>query len=125
MTPIRPSALLFLLPFLPTFPLALAELDKDSWEDRPEMCPNKRRMIVMFNTIKAAKQVGFRERKDWEYGGEEITVKGRLLVRNPKEALSQTEWSKRGYRVRRDAQPHSYRYGFTGQRRVTYDVYRD
>jgi hypothetical protein len=80
----------------------------------------------MFTTIKAAIQAGFRERKDWEYGGEEIIVKGRLLVRNPKEALSQTEWAKRGYRVRQDTQPHCYRaVHFIGRRSVTYAVYRD
>jgi hypothetical protein len=83
-------------------------------------------VVPVFKTIKEALQTGFRQRKDWEYGGEEITVKGRLLVRNPKGALSQTEWSKRGYRVRNDAKPHSQRSFYSTERgHLTYDVYRE
>ena len=77
-------------------------------------------------TIKAVKEAGFRARKDWEYGGEEITVKGRLLVRNPKEALSQTEWSRRGFRVRKDAQPLCIRSAsLQAGKTVRYPVYRE
>jgi RNase P/RNase MRP subunit p29 len=124
MSVIRPRALLFPFAFLPTFPLGLSKLDKVLRESAKEVTVKRRK--VMFTKIKAAMQVGFRERKGWEYGGEEITVKGRLLVRNPIEAVSKTEWSKRGYRVRQDAQPHCYRsIHFTGRGSVTYAVYRD
>ncbi len=80
----------------------------------------------MFDTVKAAREAGFRERKIWEYGGEEIYIKGRLLVRNPKEAQSQTEWSRRGYHLRQDAEPHCQRsVHFAGRGSITYPVYRE
>jgi len=80
----------------------------------------------VFTTIKAAKQAGYRTRKKWEYGGQEVTVKGRLLVRHPKAAVSKTEWSKRGYRVLDEAVPHSSRtFAFKSGASYTYDVYRD
>ena len=79
----------------------------------------------MFTTIKRAMKAGYRERKAWEYGGEEITVKGRLLVRNPHEALSRTEWSKRGFNVRKVAQPHCNRSVYSTERgHISYEVYR-
>jgi hypothetical protein len=80
----------------------------------------------MFETIRAAKEAGFRQRKEWEYGGEEITVKGRLLVRDPEAALSRTEWSRQGFRVCRDAEPHAHRFAYFergGHRH--YPVYRE
>jgi hypothetical protein len=80
----------------------------------------------MFETIKAANEAGFRERKKWEYGGEEITVKGRLLVRNPREAISKSAWSKQGFCVPRDAEPHSDRFAyFEGGGNRHYPVYRE
>ena len=80
----------------------------------------------MYPTIKAAVESGFRRRKAWEYGGEEIAVKRRQLVRDPKEAYSRTEWSKRGRRVRRDAEPHCYRTAYIeGRKTITYPVYRE
>ena len=79
-----------------------------------------------YNTLKAAREAGFRERKDWEYGGEEITIKGRLLVRNPKEAHSQSQWSNLGFRVRKGAEPHCRRsVHLQVGGHVTYDVYRE
>jgi hypothetical protein len=80
----------------------------------------------MFKTIKAAKEAGFRKPKDWEYGGARIKIKGRVLVHDPKQALSETQWSKRGYRTRRRVQPHAYRsVRISGAGRVVYEVYRD
>jgi hypothetical protein len=47
------------------------------------------------------------------------------LVHTPKEAVSKTEWSKRGYRVLRDAVPHAQRTaGIFGRGSVSYPVYR-
>lgn len=77
-------------------------------------------------TIKAARAAGYCKLQPWEYGGEQITVKGRVFARAPKEAYSITEWSRRGYRVRADAKPHCERsHHFRGQGTVTYPVFRD
>jgi hypothetical protein len=85
-----------------------------------------RQLAGSYATIKAAAEAGFCKRKDHEYGGEEITVKGRLLVRDPKEAYSTTEWSKRGYRLRKGAQPHCLRSArIADRKKVTYAVYRE
>ncbi len=80
-----------------------------------------------FLTIKAAKQAGFHERKEWEYGGEEILVKNHRLVRNPEEAISETAWSKRGYRLKADAEPHCTRSvrSHSASTQLIYPVYRD
>lgn len=63
-------------------------------------------------------------RKPREYGGLQILVKNRLLVRNPKEAVSATEWSRRGYRVRRGEQPHAWVSGRFGGRHQEWAVFR-
>ena len=62
-----------------------------------------------FATIKAAMAAGYRPSKEWEYGGQGVVVKGRLLVRDPKEALSKTAWWKRGFRPRAGVEPHCVR----------------
>jgi hypothetical protein len=65
--------------------------------------------------------------KDWQYGGEQIEVKGHLLVRGAKEAVSRTEWGRRGYKVKEDIDPHSERTNAVGKycEWVTYEVYRE
>lgn len=60
-------------------------------------------------TITGALVVGYRELQPWQYGGEQIIVKGRVFVRAPKEAHSKTEWARRGFLVRADAKPHCER----------------
>jgi hypothetical protein len=45
-------------------------------------CHNRRELST-FTTIKEATHAGFRARKPWEYGGEEISLKGRTLARTP------------------------------------------
>ena len=79
----------------------------------------------MFNSIKAAKAAEFRERKDYEYGGEEITVKGKRLVKNPKEAISKTEWRKRGRAVKTGETPHAERYINSHGHAQYYNVFRE
>ena len=82
-------------------------------------------------TIKAAKQAGFHPPKPDEYGGERITVKGRLLVRNAKQSVSATEWRRRGYKVLPGQTPHatmSGRVGYNGYgcgKPMDWAVYRD
>jgi hypothetical protein len=82
--------------------------------------------MTAFKTLKAAREAGFCEREDYHYGGEEIIVKGHLLVRNAKAAVSRTEWSKRGFRVGRDAIPHARCSVYSmNLGHLIYDVYRE
>jgi hypothetical protein len=84
------------------------------------------RMASLFTTIKQVTEAGYRERKEWEYDGKQITIKGRMLVCNPKEAISETAWSKLGFRVRYGVMPHCRRtVRIEGQGRRIYDVYRE
>jgi hypothetical protein len=62
-----------------------------------------------FRTIKAAQLAGYKERRHYEYGGEEIVVKGKTLVRGAHVAQPSRSWRYAGRVVREDAQPHSYR----------------
>lgn len=75
-------------------------------------------------TIKGARAAGSRELKPWEYGSEQIIVKGRVFARDPKEAYSKTEWSRRGYSVLADVKPHCER-RFAKRKTGTYPIYRD
>lgn len=60
-----------------------------------------------FTTLKAARAAGFHVRRREEYGGEEITVKGTVLVRNCEIARSRAEWRRQGFRVASDVTPHA------------------
>lgn len=81
--------------------------------------------VGKFATIKAAKAAGFVEPKPWHYGGEELHIKGRWLVRNPAEAVSKTEWAKRGYHVPEGTEPHAVRsLRIRDAKRVEFAVYR-
>jgi hypothetical protein len=79
----------------------------------------------MYQTLEAAKQAGFRPTKDWQYGGEQIELKGHRLAREPKEAISRPEWCRRGYRVKFDAEPHAYCTNSVVGGWATYPVFRD
>lgn len=78
---------------------------------------------MIYTTIKEARADGFRERKRWEYGGEETTVKGQVLFRNPKRAMSMTEWKRNGFEVKDDAVPLTWRW--LRNVHVEYDVYTE
>lgn len=58
-------------------------------------------------TIKSARAAGFREKKEIEYGGEEIIVEGRTLIRNAEVALSKTEWRRKGFHPIKGTTPHA------------------
>jgi len=60
-----------------------------------------------FTTLTAARAAGFHVQRREEYGGQEITVKGTVLVRNCEIARSRAEWQRQGFRVRQDATPHA------------------
>lgn len=78
-----------------------------------------------FATCAAAKQAGFRELRPWEYGGTQITVKGKRLARNPETAKSESAWSREAFRVREGEQPHAVvRRQVAGRETKTYPVYR-
>ena len=78
-----------------------------------------------YKTLKAARADGFDDIKKDEYGGEQISLKGHSLVRNPKLAVSETEWGRRGYNIRNDAPPHALLCRSVNSHMVTYYVYRD
>jgi hypothetical protein len=77
-----------------------------------------------FPTLKAARAAGYRSLRRGEYGGEQTVVKGRTLVRNPEMAVSETEWGRRGFAVKPDAQPHAYLSGYSYYH-STWPVYRE
>jgi hypothetical protein len=71
-------------------------------------------------TLKAAEAAGFSEMRPEYYGGETITLKGHVLVRNHKWAQSETAWKRSGRRVMAH-EPHACVKTQWGQ----YAVYRD
>jgi hypothetical protein len=74
-----------------------------------------------YKTLKAARADGWYRLKDCEYGGEQISLKGQSIVRNPRLARSRTWWKEAGYSVKPGEQPHTRRYGPAGW----YDAWRD
>jgi hypothetical protein len=79
----------------------------------------------VFKTIKSAEAAGFHRMKSDEYGGEQITVKGVLLAKNPSNARSMTAWKEAGRKIIDPQQPHAvlcHRVG--GAKSVTYSIYR-
>ena len=83
---------------------------------------------ITFRTIKAAEAAGFHRMAEYLYGGEQITVKGVLLVRYSETARSTTAWRQFGRKVISGSKPHAIRTcRFSGKSRaksVTYAVYR-
>lgn len=83
---------------------------------------------TVFRTIKSAEAAGFHRMKNYEYGGEQITVKGVLLGRHTQFAQSETAWRFWGRKVISGSKPHPVRTcrvgGGSGVKSVTYAVYR-
>ncbi len=83
---------------------------------------------ITFRTIKAAEAAGFHRLNDYEYGGEQITVKGVPLGRHTQFASSATAWRGCGRKVISGSVPHAIRTcrvgGGSGKKSVTYAVYR-
>lgn len=81
-----------------------------------------------FRTIKAAEAAGFHRMSYYEYGGEQITVKGVLLGRHTEFAQSVTAWRRCGCKVISGSKPHAIRTcrvgGGARKKSVTYAVYR-
>jgi len=101
----------------------------------PEPSANENRTVadgsaLGIKTLKAARAAGFRKPQDWQYGGEEILIKGHLLVRNTEEAISRSAWRAKGFSVLKDAVPHAQVSGHVagGEMGATYsktwDVFR-
>ena len=63
---------------------------------------------TLFKTLDQARAAGFRDARPQDYGGETILLKGHEMVRGAKEAVSRTEWGRRGYLVQRGATPHTH-----------------
>lgn len=84
--------------------------------------------VIPFRTIKAAEAAGFHRLKDYEHGGEQITVKGVLLGRHTQFASSTTAWRCSGRKVISGSVPHAIRTcrvgGGSGVKSVKYAVYR-
>lgn len=51
-------------------------------------------------TLKEAKEAGFHELRKYEYSGDQLQIKGHTLVKDPEIAVSQTEWGRRGFKVK-------------------------
>jgi hypothetical protein len=80
--------------------------------------------ITQFASLKAAMAAGFRRPRPHEYGGEQIDIKGRRLVRNAEIAVSRTEWSRRGFYVVRGACPHTTKRARVNGKTLSWDVFR-
>lgn len=79
-----------------------------------------------YKTIKAAIKDGWHAEKPDDYGGDRLLIKGELLVRNTSKAVSETEWKRRGFRVKGGEGAHgwiTWRPG--GAVTMTYGVYRE
>lgn len=80
----------------------------------------------VYPSIAAAKRAGFVDWKKWLYGGERLEIKGHVLLRGQKEAISQTAWRTRGFVVLPSAEPHAWRtVRLASAKAVTYALYRD
>lgn len=80
-----------------------------------------------YKTLKAAYADGWHDLRKEEYGGEKLRLKGHVLVRKTKKAVSATEWERRGYRVLPDQEPHCWLSGRVGggAKSMTWAVYRE
>jgi hypothetical protein len=78
-----------------------------------------------FKTLKAAKEAGYREHRTDEYGGEQIQIKGQVLAKNPKRAMSKTEWGEQGFRPKAGVEPHGMLHSHSHGRHIKYPVYRE
>lgn len=79
-----------------------------------------------FASVAEAERVGWHKVRSDEYGGELTQVRSRSgrvvqMMRGTEQAVSMTEWHRRGYDVRDDAIPHAY---VAGGRWRTWPVYR-
>ncbi len=61
-----------------------------------------------YPTLTAAYRDGWEEQKPRHYGGETMLLKGHLLVRNAKEALSWYGWHERGKRIKQSEIVHPH-----------------
>jgi hypothetical protein len=77
-----------------------------------------------FATIKAAKEAGFRELRPRDYGGEQVELKGHVLVRDPMEAYSATKWKRGGFVVRNNELSHAELHGRVGGKMSSWFVFR-
>jgi hypothetical protein len=80
-----------------------------------------------YPTVEDALAAGFRYKRKDDYGGEEIVIKGRTLVRGAAQAQSRAAWKRVGFRVKEGAEPHaviSRLLEFAGKT-MKYGVYRE
>ena len=80
---------------------------------------------MQFKTLKEARAAGYRDLRRIEYGGEQIALKGHVLVREPKSATSRADWWRRGFEVPDDTPPHAHATARIRGATITWDVFRD
>ena len=78
-----------------------------------------------FRGVAEATRAGFRPFRQGEYGGEQVTVKGRTLARGPSKARSRTEWQRLGFAVPDGIVPHATVNGRVGGWHQTWEVFRE
>ena len=79
-----------------------------------------------FKSVAAAKRDGYIDLKPWLYGDDFIEVRGRILIKDPLEALSKSAWRSRGCCLKVNQEPHATitRRVDAARKAVTYHVYR-
>jgi hypothetical protein len=60
-----------------------------------------------YKTLKAAYADGWTDLREEQYAGDRLLLKGHMLVRHAKVAVSKTEWERRGYGVKDCEEPHA------------------
>jgi hypothetical protein len=85
----------------------------------------EKKVAEAFKTLKAAKAAGYQQIYDCYYGGEQIQLKGHILVRHPKIAISKSAWLKLGFSVRPGEPAHATVSGRVGDKHRSWWVYRE
>jgi hypothetical protein len=91
--------------------------------DGKDMCNTL--VPTSWKTLKAAYADGWHDLRPEQYDGDRLLLKGHVLVRNAKVALSKTEWGRRGYRVGSGEQPHAILAAHFNGSLKSWPVYRE
>ena len=95
------------------------QVEERQWEQNRQELPQ-----CPWPTIKAAKSNGWRDLRKYEYGGQQTTLKGHILVKDPRVAQSRTAWSRQGRVVKAGEVPHALRH-FYPRVSVRFEVFRE
>jgi len=76
-----------------------------------------------YQSQKEAFADGWQEKKPYHYGGEQLELANKTLVKNPREGKSRSAWEKHGYQVKWGESPYAQKHFYPGKS-IWYGLYR-